>query len=57
MAERRPDLTDRMKAARGATRGDGAGHERAKAAKDKGQGSSHGPAPKRPERVTEKRSR
>lgn len=56
MADRRPDPTDRMKAARGAKHGHGAGHERAKAAKDEGQGGSHKAAPTRPERLKSKPS-
>ena len=56
MADRRPNLTDRMKAARGAAHGHGAGPERAKAAKEGGQGGSHKAAPNRPERIKGKRS-
>ena len=51
----RPQPTDRMTVARGATHGHGAGHMRAKAAKDKAHGNPHKAAPERPERVKEKR--
>ena len=46
-----------MKAARGATHGHGAGHERVKAAKEKAHGNSHKAAPKRPERISDKHAR